>query len=98
MKQKLRLNLEELQVETFHTGTNDGRGPGTVFGQSNDYSLADTICNGVFCTGETQCGCPSATNACPTDNGFACSTSEDIDTCQASCDGGCRPSETICTQ
>lgn len=59
MQRKLKLDLDELQVETFHTAVGDGQEPGTVFGQGCDTSLdsCSTCIGGVCNTGVVgQCG------------------------------------------
>ncbi len=70
---KLKLDLEELAVESFAT-TPESRGEGgTVFGQNH-------------CTCYTQCtcpGCPTCDASCNGTCGGTCAT------CAASCNGTC---------
>lgn len=73
MHSKLRLNLEDLTVDSFGT-TKPAETNGTVFGEE--------------CTCDTACtcpGCPSCDVTCPDTCALTC----DDDTCAYSCDGGC---------
>ena len=73
MHTKLKLNLDQLTVDSFDTAEPAARN-GTVFGEQ--------------CTCDTACtcpGCPSCDVTCPGTCAFTC----DDDTCAYSCDGGC---------
>lgn len=87
---KLKLNLDDLAVESFAT-TPDARGAGgTVFGQNH-------------CTCYTQCTCPGCPTCDPSCNGTCGDTCEGtcdytcgghtclggVQTCADSCDGVC---------
>jgi hypothetical protein len=86
---KLKLDLEELSVESFDTTPAPRREGGTVFGQQ--------------CTCYTQCtcpGCPTCDASCNGTCGGTCAGSCDAScngtcggTCAASCDGTCGGSE-----
>ncbi len=70
---KLKLDLEELSVESFATTPNRPAEGGTVFGQQ--------------CTCYTQCtcpGCPTCDASCNGTCGGTCAG-----TCDASCNGTC---------
>ncbi|MET0399703.1 MAG: hypothetical protein ABW277_23145 [Longimicrobiaceae bacterium] len=70
---KLKLDLEELSVESFATTPDARVDGGTVFGQQ--------------CTCYTQCtcpGCPTCDASCNGTCGGTCGA-----TCNASCDGTC---------
>jgi hypothetical protein len=70
---KLKLDLEELSVESFATTPEAHRESGTVFGQQ--------------CTCYTQCtcpGCPTCDASCNGTCGGTCGA-----TCDASCNGTC---------
>jgi hypothetical protein len=70
---KLKLNLEQLTVDSFDT-TATQKERGTVFGEQ--------------CTCYTQCtcpGCPSCDATCPNTCAYTC----DDNTCLASCNGTC---------
>jgi hypothetical protein len=70
---KLRLDLEDLSVESFTTTPEAHRESGTVFGQQ--------------CTCYTQCtcpGCPTCDASCNGTCGGTCAA-----TCNASCNGTC---------
>jgi hypothetical protein len=70
---KLKLNLEELAVESFATTPEPRSEGGTVFGQQ--------------CTCYTQCtcpGCPTCDASCNGTCGGTCGA-----TCDASCNGTC---------
>ena len=71
---KLKLDLDELSVESFATTPERGREGGTVFGQNH-------------CTCYTQCtcpGCPTCDASCNGTCGGTCAG-----TCDASCNGTC---------
>ena len=79
---KLRLSLDELQVESFDVG--DGVGAGTVHGHDPfggmvlyEYESPPVSCGGSCdtCPGHVTCTCPAT---CP-------------NTCQPSCYGTCPP-------
>jgi hypothetical protein len=70
---KLKLDMEELSVESFDTTPDARREVGTVFGQQ--------------CTCYTQCtcpGCPTCDASCNGTCGGTCAG-----TCDASCNGTC---------
>jgi hypothetical protein len=70
---KLKLNLDELSVESFDT-TKSEKSKGTVFGEQ--------------CTCYTQCtcpGCPTCDGTCPATCPYTC----DDASCGASCGGSC---------
>jgi hypothetical protein len=70
---KLKLDLEDLSVESFATTPEPHREAGTVFGQQ--------------CTCYTQCtcpGCPTCDASCNGTCGGTCAG-----TCDASCNGTC---------
>lgn len=74
---KLKLNLEDLAVETFATTPEAQQGSGTVFGQNH-------------CTCHTQCtcpGCPTCDASCNGTCGATCDVSCN-GTCYATCAGG----------
>jgi len=76
--QKLKLDLDELQVESFHTTSAGHRHEGTVFGQNH-------------CTCYTQCTCPGCPTCDASCNG-TCNGTCDAScngTCNASCNGTC---------
>jgi hypothetical protein len=81
MRTKLKLNLDQLSVDSFDT-TKSAAKPGTVFGEE--------------CTCPTACtcpGCPSCYDTCADTCAETCAASCaytcDDDTCAYSCDGGC---------
>jgi hypothetical protein len=74
---KLKLDLEELSVESFSTTPEPHREGGTVFGQQ--------------CTCYTQCtcpGCPTCDASCNGTCGGTCDASCN-GTCDATCDFSC---------
>ncbi|HEY0016545.1 MAG TPA: hypothetical protein VGC13_09515 [Longimicrobium sp.] len=76
MQAKLKLNLEDLTVESFNTTTAE-KPKGTVFGEQ--------------CTCYTNCtcpGCPTCDNTCA----YTCddATCPACPTCAASCNGTCQ--------
>jgi hypothetical protein len=73
MRSKLKLDLDELQVESFDTTPGEHRREGTVFGQQ--------------CTCYTQCtcpGCPTCDASCNGTCGGTCDAS-----CNGTCGGTC---------
>jgi hypothetical protein len=77
MRQKLKLNLDDLKVESFQTSPSPSSGYGTVFGQGTDQlsNCADTcdgtctfdgtVCTSDTCTaGWTDPDCESGADAC----------------------------------
>ncbi len=72
---KLKLNLDELAVESFDT-TRSEKAKGTVFGEQ--------------CTCYTQCTCPGCPTCYATCN-YTCddATCPNCPTCYASCNGTC---------
>ena len=73
MRSKLKLNLDELTVDSFNTETSE-RPKGTVFGEQ--------------CTCYTQCTCPGCPTCDASCNG-TCNGTCGENTCQASCYGTC---------
>ncbi len=64
---KLKLNLDELKVESFETDSSLGSKKGTIYGNS-DSTAALNGCTVVPCSGQTFCGgwdC-TALGVCPT--------------------------------
>jgi hypothetical protein len=86
---KLRLDLEDLSVESFSTTPEAGKEEGTVFGQQ--------------CTCYTNCtcpGCPTCDASCNGTCGGTCGGTCDAScngTCDASCNGTCVDSCNNCT-
>ena len=77
MRTKLKLNLDQLAVDSFDT-TRPAARAGTVFGEE--------------CTCQTACtcpGCPTCYESCNGTCGDTCAYTCDDDTCAYSCDGGC---------
>jgi hypothetical protein len=70
---KLKLDLEDLVVESFSTTAERGREGGTVFGQQ--------------CTCYTQCTCPGCPTCNASCNGTCAASCNG--TCDASCNGTC---------
>jgi hypothetical protein len=80
---KLRLHLEDLQIDSFHT-TPAEKPKGTVFGEQ--------------CTCYTQCtcpGCPTCDASCNGTCGGTCNASCN-GTCDASCNGTCGTGDWTC--
>jgi hypothetical protein len=73
MQSKLKLNLDELTVDSFDT-TRSERPKGTVFGEQ--------------CTCYTNCTCPGCPTCDASCNG-TCNGTCGENTCQASCNGTC---------
>ena len=77
MQTKLKLNLEDLSVDSFDT-TRSERPKGTVFGEQ--------------CTCYTNCtcpGCPTCDATCPATCVNTCDDVSCNGTCAASCEGTC---------
>jgi hypothetical protein len=77
---KLKLDLDQLIVESFDTRARGRRQPGTVFGEQ--------------CTCYTNCscpGCPTCDASCNGTCGATCDASCN-GTCDASCNGTCNNS------
>ena len=70
---KLRLDLEDLSVESFSTTPEAGKEEGTVFGQQ--------------CTCYTNCTCPGCPTCDASCNGTCAASCNG--TCDASCNGTC---------
>ncbi len=95
---KLKLNLEDLKVESFATTRSPNASRGTVFGQTIDQTGGCCItvdpscdCSGTGCPTanggsceETQCNQPPCTDTC------AFNTQQCADTCNAGT-GACGP-------
>lgn len=94
---KLKLNVEELEVESFHTHAG-ARRPGTVqghrdafegFAQAEGAEVAITVPVTPFCPSILTCTCPQVTycascvNTCETCYGPSCMTA-----CGATCASG----------
>ena len=78
MQKKLRLDLEDLSVESFDTTPSEHRREGTVFAQQ--------------CTCYTNCtcpGCPTCDASCNGTCGGTCNGTCGENTCAASCYGTC---------
>ncbi len=75
MQTKLKLNLEDLSVDSFDT-TRPAHKQGTVFGEQ--------------CTCYTQCTCPGCPTCDASCNGTCAGTCGE-NTCVASCNGTCAP-------
>jgi hypothetical protein len=73
---KMKLDLDQLAVESFETCT--ARGQGTVYGQMPELDVRPNVINvdGQYLAANTYPECPSP----------LC-----VDTPLASCDGSCRP-------
>jgi hypothetical protein len=52
---KLRLNLDELTVDTFHTAARDGEWTGTVDG--HEAPTIKTVCASLLASNPTCCPC-----------------------------------------
>lgn len=52
---KLRLNLDDLGVETFHTGARDGAWTGTV--DAHEAQTVKTLCASLLASNPTCCPC-----------------------------------------
>ena len=74
MQRKLKLNLEQLSVDTFHTSSARAE-KGTVFGEQ--------------CTCYTNCTCPGCPTCYATCAGNTCAGTCGPNTCAASCNGTC---------
>jgi len=77
MRSKLKLNMEDLAVDSFDTTLRE-KTEGTVFGEE--------------CTCDTACtcpGCPSCYESCNGTCDDTCAYTCDDDTCAYSCDGAC---------
>lgn len=108
---KLKLNLDDLKVESFVTTPGQHPGRGTVFAQ--DLTQEETFCwtcQNCLTEGDT-CGCTAVgcqtneytcnhglTYTCSTDpNGDCAPLSWGPDTCQGSCtDNGCTACDQAC--
>ncbi len=73
MYRKLKLNLDELAIDSFDTTKSEARN-GTVFGEQ--------------CTCYTQCTCPGCPTCYASCNG-TCGGTCGENTCAASCNGTC---------
>jgi hypothetical protein len=77
---KLKLNLDELSVESFDT-TRSEKNRGTVFGEQ---------CTCWTACGQNTCpGCPTCDNTCAGTCAFTCDDASCAGTCDASCNGTC---------
>jgi hypothetical protein len=66
MRSKLKLELDQLTVDSFQTASDEAR-KGTVFGEQ--------------CTCVTACtcpGCPSCDDTCPATCGYTCGETDDF--------------------
>jgi hypothetical protein len=96
---KLKLDLDELMVESFATGRNPAEGFGTVKGRTGALCVDDTnydTCGGGGASAETACGpCPPDTlfthcgqNTCPyTCDDATCQSCPRPTVCMDSCTG-----------
>jgi hypothetical protein len=83
MQSKLKLNLDELSVESFDT-TRTEQKKGTVFGEQ---------CTCWTACGQNTCpGCPTCDNTCAGTCAFTCDDASCAGTCDASCNGTCEAS------
>lgn len=94
---KMKLDIEQLQVETFAV-TRDGTGAGgTVFGRATDTSPEDKDLPSFYCggggsaaTGPSNPVCIGPTFCCnPTANTGCCPPQTLPETCPWSCNGTC---------
>ncbi|HVX41149.1 MAG TPA: hypothetical protein VHB25_16400 [Gemmatimonadaceae bacterium] len=82
---KIRLNLDDLQVDSFETTEPDSTRPGTVFGMASD----PTVCGWGTC-GNTDCNVltcnpTSANDTCVSTQDFQCGTGDNTQYTDGSC-------------
>lgn len=82
---KLKLNLDELQVESFYTAGDELLDGGTVLGQSGATQPGDYTCDGQTCTGCTLTG-----------GGEYCATTADGHQC-IECSQNCGSYDLLCS-
>ena len=96
MTSKLKLELDELRVESFDTTAADGVARGTVRGNAGAYPAAsadiDTCATqSPDCSWDSNCArsCPWTCAGDPVSCGGSCDGATCPDTCQESCYGSC---------
>ncbi len=82
MKKKIKLDLDQLSVETFETVAGNRGREGTVYGHATEWTLCDPPCTGESC--DHSCG--------------SCVTCDPrMRTCNAmTCDGSCHACTAAC--